>query len=1209
MAMNPPGSNNNYPLPGTIAPLGLQGHSLQYGLMTVNEGQWSNVSEVIRLSTQAKTLDNFQMLTRGIWSSPTGIGWQPQRPAAFNGGAAFLDFGVFEDFVGNQTLLFQVGDTVYNYNFVTSTETAYDAPLNSLSTSIVNLPCMRPFVDNTGDAAPITIYCNGDIQPQQITGLAPNDVSALPFVGTGTATNTNPNGGQFDINYPITTFSPGTVIANYHISSGATPQNCCLGPDGNVWFTDYANSAICKITPLGIVTSYPTPTGGAGPYGICLGPDGNLWFTETLAQQIGVCTPAGAITEYGTAVVPQPTGICSGPNGYLWVVAAGSDVWHSYNTSGVSQSANAAPGHNWQSITTGPDGNLWAIGLTYNSIPTVAKYIPGTGFTNYSSAANVGTQSYSIISGVDGRLWFADFGTNQIGTITTAGVFQYYKLPSTSTNANPWGICNGSDGNIWFTENGANKLGRVDVTKSYSITEYVGLPVNCGLQGICTGQDGNVWFCEENNAAIGTAIVDTSNPRGITVGPDGRLWFAEYGTNKIGALTVLGVLTEYPLPNALSGPFDICSDGTDLWFTEFQGNRIGRITVTGTITEYALATPNSQPVGICFGPDGNIWFTESNNNKVANITTGGTITEYAIPTVASVPWGICSNGVSLFFCESVGNNIGKCSTGGAIIEYAVPTASAMPLWIADGSDSRLWFTEYNGNRIGAMTTTGMFTEYIIPTASAFPEQIAAASDGNLYFAEAGANQIGRITTAGAITEYPIDVNNAEPFGIVDGPDQSIWFTMNGASQIGNFLYGGSGTWPGVFQLTKKTYSKPRFCVYFNNRMAYFGFDQTTNAALDVLISNQGTAASFTTSAPIQATDAVTFTIPGLGLPTGLTAFRLTNTNNQEVLILGFQRGIAVVMGNSVSSDATTYAADILTYEYGLMSNRTFNQVQNDMYFLSTNGVRNFSNLTINANLLNAALTYQMQDVITSIVTVPTSDSNILVNSQAFAVHHRETLEIQYWFPAYSDVGHSITQYINGHAIILNYNVLQPVAQTITPIFSTKSGTNVACGIEFQGVMYGGGYDGLLQQHYTGNTYNGAAIMGTIETALINSGNIQMNMDLRQGLVVTEGENQLFQIATYFYEKQQDGTLLRTLSPEGVQVIGASVQGDTILGDVQYIDWTLGYSAFPANHIKQVYFEATGEGPYCEFLITTNGVTQSLDFAGIVYTVQVGGLRP
>src|SRR5450755_3771290 len=64
-------------------------------------------------------------------------------------------------------------------------------------------------------------------------------------------------------------------------------------------------------------------------------------------------------------------------------------------------------------------------------------------------------------------------------------------------------------------------------------------------------------------------------------------------------------INDYPLPGADSVPLGIVTgpDGA-LWFTENEANRIGRITVDGVITEYPGPGHNSQFAGITVGPDG-----------------------------------------------------------------------------------------------------------------------------------------------------------------------------------------------------------------------------------------------------------------------------------------------------------------------------------------------------------------------------------------------------------------------------------------------------------------------------------------------------------------------------------------------------------------------------------------------------------------------------
>ena len=87
----------------------------------------------------------------------------------------------------------------------------------------------------------------------------------------------------------------------------------------------------------------------------------------------------------------------------------------------------------------------------------------------------------------------------------------------------------------------------------------------------------------------------------------------------------------------------------NLWFTEFNGNKIGRITPAGVVTEFTIPTANSGPIGIAAGSDGNLWFAESNASKVGRIVpsqasagTSNGITEFTIPTTKSRPYAIAA---------------------------------------------------------------------------------------------------------------------------------------------------------------------------------------------------------------------------------------------------------------------------------------------------------------------------------------------------------------------------------------------------------------------------------------------------------------------------------------------------------------------------------------------------------------------------------------
>jgi virginiamycin B lyase len=95
---------------------------------------------------------------------------------------------------------------------------------------------------------------------------------------------------------------------------------------------------IGRLTTAGVFTNeFPIPQGGGPePYGIVSGPDGALWFTEFAGFRIGRVSTSGVFTEYllpgisfnGSSYTgptsDDPLGITSGPDGALWFTEAGT---------------------------------------------------------------------------------------------------------------------------------------------------------------------------------------------------------------------------------------------------------------------------------------------------------------------------------------------------------------------------------------------------------------------------------------------------------------------------------------------------------------------------------------------------------------------------------------------------------------------------------------------------------------------------------------------------------------------------------------------------------------------------------------------------------------------------------------------------------------------------------------------------------------------
>jgi virginiamycin B lyase len=342
----------------------------------------------------------------------------------------------------------------------------------------------------------------------------------------------------------LTNVSKGTYlqINGYSTPTPASgPGGITSGPDGALWFTEYAAGKIGRITVSGTVAEFPLPTMvNATPNQITAGPDGALWFTETFANKIGRITTSGQVAEFTIPTATAlPVGIAAGSDGAIW-------------------------------FTEGNVSQIGRIDLAGNvtEFPT-----PGGG-------------PIQIVAGPDGALWFTVENAN-IGRITTAGSVTEYPVPT--RNLDLGFITVGPDGALWFTELasalGLGKIGRI--TTSGSISEYGG---GLGLMpgSITSGPDGAIWFVQFQNApssvlarltTTGTLTLFSGaiEPGGLTVGPDKAIWFTGSDNNpkNLGRAPACGLGLGLSFTNnTLDVNFDLGSSVPttfDLWYDTATG--------------------------------------------------------------------------------------------------------------------------------------------------------------------------------------------------------------------------------------------------------------------------------------------------------------------------------------------------------------------------------------------------------------------------------------------------------------------------------------------------------------------------------------------------------------------------------------------------------------------------------------------------------------
>ena len=300
--------------------------------------------------------------------------------------------------------------------------------------------------------------------------------------------------------------------SEYDIANGnlTSPFEVAYSKQGALWFTPWSpHLGLMRTAGKFESRDMPkkrTPVGPERAVSLAMGPDGQLWFTDYYGETLGTITAFAHIKQFH--VFSQLGGysseVVSGPNGHLWVTLTGDytnlveldttpKILNVYRLNGGYQEA-LAPGtggtlwiggsERYQVVTEflngaikdfpvtcvdgiwgialGPDGNMWFTGASdARGHRYVSKITPRGKITEY----RIQSQGDNIIAGPDGKMWFTEPFYGLIGKVTMTGVVSEYKIPHAIKNSKTQyqvaGIVAGPDGNLWFAEPMNSRIGEV----------------------------------------------------------------------------------------------------------------------------------------------------------------------------------------------------------------------------------------------------------------------------------------------------------------------------------------------------------------------------------------------------------------------------------------------------------------------------------------------------------------------------------------------------------------------------------------------------------------------------------------------------------------------------------------------------------------------------------------------------------------------------
>jgi Secretion system C-terminal sorting domain/NHL repeat len=260
---------------------------------------------------------------------------------------------------------------------------------------------------------------------------------------------------------------PGTAAKIYG------PRGITVDASGNVFFSDYANNRIRKISTSGIITTVagnglPGFFGDGGPatdaklnfaWGVAVDAAGNIYIADQLNCRIRKVNTSGIITTIaGTGIaffsgdggpaisagIQYPLGLAVDASGNIYIADNGDNRIRMINTSGIISTLAGSPTYGFsgdggpstaaqlyypQGVAVDTGGNIYICDLNNNRIRKInssgiISSIVGNGtagFTGDGGPASLAeiNQSTGVAVDLAGRVYIADNNNNRIRMIHT----------------------------------------------------------------------------------------------------------------------------------------------------------------------------------------------------------------------------------------------------------------------------------------------------------------------------------------------------------------------------------------------------------------------------------------------------------------------------------------------------------------------------------------------------------------------------------------------------------------------------------------------------------------------------------------------------------------------------------------------------------------------------------------------------------------------
>ncbi len=593
------------------------------------------------------------------------------------------------------------------------------------------------------------------------------------------------------------------------LASLADAEGVCADAAGNIYVADGVNNRVRKIDILGTITTIAGngTAGSAGdggpatqaqlqqPYGITVDPAGNLYIADLGNNRIRKVSPNGIITTFPSTSLNAPRNVALDAAGNVYIAEFGGNrILRVDSKGGVTVvagigvagfDAESAPATATRinapaGMFIDSSGTLYFADSGNSRIRKVVAGILTTVLGGISDNTSNPAQLYlptAVVVDPAGDLWVADSGNQRVRKLSQSTI--------TSVAGNGTDLAFDPAGNVLEVDGGFLQR----LMPNNTLVTIVG-EVSFNFHG-------------DGGPATSAAL---NEPIGVTVDTGGNLWIADLGNYRVRKVTSNGFISTVAggnITDALQGPAAVTLDSAGtLYIADRPNCQIRRLPVNGTLQMFAgTGTPGNagdggpavlaqlyNPSGLTIDGFGNLIVSDTANSRVREIQPSGYIASFAGTNVQgysgnfssalsaqfTVPTGLCTGPDGVVYIVDTGNHMlrrvsldgtisavagigfqGYTGDGGPALNARLssPRGCAVDtigdIFIADMANHAIRVVTPDGN-ISTLAGNGNpgFSGDGGPAAQALlqtPYGVAVDSQGNVYVADTGNNRIRRLT--------------------------------------------------------------------------------------------------------------------------------------------------------------------------------------------------------------------------------------------------------------------------------------------------------------------------------------------------------------------------------------------------------------------------------------------------------------------------------